>query len=177
MLVRSLLAAVALALASTTVVRAQPAPPPASAAEAGPRAEALVRRVLKAMDFEKQIDVVVTAMLPVMQERIAKEHPEITAAQHGVLAETTLEAMRESFVPEMLEAVIPIYAATYSEAELEAMATFYESPVGRSILDKTPTLAPKVAKATQGLIPRLADEMLIRVCQKLDCEAPKTRPS
>jgi hypothetical protein len=62
------------------------------------------------------------------------------------------------------------------------MVAFYESPVGRAITEKTPSMAPKSAQITRDLMPMMQREIVTRLCAKLDCfgekpAAPKPRAS
>ncbi|WP_395670805.1 DUF2059 domain-containing protein [Phenylobacterium sp.] len=170
---RPLIFAAALAFAQPALAQAQ-APAPAQAA-VSPRSEALVRRLMKALDMEKQMDALLTATLPGFAARM-NSGAQLSEAEKTLVLDTALETMREVVTPRLVEAVIPLYAEHYTEAELAAMVTFYESPVGASIMAKTPAMAPKVAAATQALMPAAMEEMLTRLCTKLDCAPSGIKP-
>jgi hypothetical protein len=147
------------ALLLTSPALAQTAAPPPAAA-VNPQAEALVRRYLAAIHFERSMDVMQSAMLPVFAEQARREHPEMTAEDQQMLVDIVRQVMRERLMPKMVDRMVPIYAATFTMAELQAMVNFYESPVGRSITDKIPTLAPKSAEVTRALMPEMLGEVL-----------------
>lgn len=152
---------------------AQSSPPAARSAPVNAKSEALVRRYLAAIHFEKLLDTMVAAMLPLMTDGMIKEHPDITPEQRQMIADTVRDTMREKFVPQMLDRMVPIYASTFSEPELEAIVTFYESPAGRAITEKAPSLAPKSAEITRELMPQFQGEIIRRLCAKIDCLAQK----
>jgi hypothetical protein len=135
---------------------AEPAPaasPPA--AVSSPQAEALVRRYLAAIHFERSMDALQAAMLPVIAEQAQRTHSNLTAEDQQMLVDIVRQVMRDKMIPKMIDRMVPAYASTFTVPELEAMVKFYESPVGRSITDKIPTLAPKSAEITRALMPEI----------------------
>jgi hypothetical protein len=155
-----------------------PAGPPA--ATANPQAVALVRRYLAAIHFERTMDSMQAAMLPVVVEQARRSNPNLTADDQQMLVDVVGHVMRDKMLPKMIDQMIPIYATTFTVPELEAMVNFYESPVGRSIADKTPALAPKSAEITRALMPEMMGEMLkelvARMCPGGKCDAAKPPP-
>ena len=45
---------------------------------------------------------------------------------------------------------VKLYAATYSEEEIDGILAFYKSPVGQKMLEKTPELSSGGMKIVQG---------------------------
>jgi len=171
------LAAGALIVTLATPTAAQ-APPPATAAPAvSAKAEALVRRYLQVIHFERLMDSTMAAMLPVMVEGMARQNPNITADQRQIVSEVVQDALREDMMPKVIDRMVPLYATTFSERELEAIVGFYESEPGQAIIEKTPSLAPKSAQIVRDLMPEMQRDMLARLCAKLDCSAtPHSKP-
>jgi len=165
----AILAAGPLTAAAQTPSTAAAAPAPVT-----PKTEALVRRLMKAMKFENQVDQMLGAILPVMAEQQFKAIPHLTEADRALIVETTRQVMRDEFTPKLLARAVPIYAATFSESELEQMVAFYESPAGQSIIEKMPSMSPKIAAATRDLMPELAPAMMRAICAKVNCAAPPT---
>lgn len=159
--------------------------PPASSAtpQVDPKVEALVRRYLAAVHIETTVNSMVSAMLPVLAEDIAKRNPAISPADSAKLTDIVLAALREDYTPKLISRMIPIYAATYSASELEAMVGFYESPVGQAVIAKTPSLAPKTAALSRELLPEFQRDVARRVCDWKSClsappaEVPPAKPS
>lgn len=156
---------------------AAPAPPPPAAATENAQAVALVRRYLTAIHFERTMDAMQDAMLPVITEQERRTHPNLTADDQQMLADITRRVMRDKILPKLIDQMVPIYAATFTTSELEALVNFYESPVGRSITDKVPALAPKSAEIMRALMPEMMSEMLkeitARMCPGGKCDAAK----
>jgi hypothetical protein len=157
---------------------AEPVAAPARAASApNPEAVALVRRYLAAIHFERTMDSVQAAMLPVMTEQLAQAHREVTPEQRQIVVDVVRRVMREKMLPQMIDRLTPIYAQTFTAPELQAMVAFYESPIGQSIADKAPSLAPRTAEIVRELQPAMAREVVLeiiaRICPNGKCETAK----
>jgi hypothetical protein len=153
--------------------------PPAAATPAEPVTPvktALVRRYLQAIHYEKLVDGMMASMLPVMAETATRGHA-VPPAQQEMVVQIVRETMREKITPEIIERLIPIYAATFTEAELQSMVAFYESPTGQAVMAKAPSLGPQAAQILRSLMPEMQGELARRICERLNCNAdPKTKP-
>jgi len=187
---RRLVTAIALgvAICAPAGAGAQASTPPAAATAPAPSEKTieLVRRVLAASHIERQVDTLVAAMLPLMLEQQAKNNHTLSDEDQKMILDLTRKELGEKFVPKLMELSVPIYASIYTDAELEAMADFYESPAGQSILEKTQQVAPRVAQATRELLPEatadLTREVVREFCSRTNClqsptSIPKARPS
>jgi hypothetical protein len=173
------LAGASLLVGAPAAALAQPAMPAAAAAPAEtvtPAKLALVRRYLQAIHYEKLMDAMIASMLPVMAQGIAqKDH--LTAAQQQMVVDVVRQEMRETITPQMMDRMAPIYAGAFSEAELQAIVAFYESPAGQSVIAKTPALAPRAADVVRSLMPQVEADVRERLCQRLHCNAdPQAQP-
>ena len=54
---------------------------------------------------------------------------------------------------------INIYAESFTTEELDAMIKFYESPIGKKLLDKQPEIQQKAMQLVQSIMMRLMPEM------------------
>jgi uncharacterized protein len=72
-------------------------------------------------------------------------------------------------IPQMLDQMVPIYARTFTEAELEALLAFYDTDMGRSILEKTMNAMPEATRAAMTVMPQLLEKMAARICQRYGC--------
>lgn len=151
--------------------------PGAPAVDAGvtqgvtPAKLALVRRYLAAIHYERLMDQIMGAMLPVMVESYAHQHTAVTAQQRQEIAAAVRDVMRDKLTPLIVERMAPIYAAIFSEAELQSIVDFYESPAGRAVIAKTPALAPQAALVMRDLMPEMQAEISKSICERLHCDA------
>lgn len=74
-------------------------------------------------------------------------------------------------IPRMIDAMVPVYARAFTEAELVAMIEFYDTDIGRSIIEKTMTAMPEANRAALTVLPQMMDKMAARMCQHYGCEA------
>ena len=73
-------------------------------------------------------------------------------------------------IPRMLDEMVPVYARAFTEAELEALIAFYDTEMGRSILNKTVEAMPEATRAAMTVMPQMFDKMAARICQRYGCE-------
>jgi len=169
--------AVAMLAVALPAAAAPPAPQPVPVASApvDPKAETLVRRYLAAIRFERTMDVLQAAMLPVISDQMARQQPGLTAENRQMIVDVVRRVMREKMMPQMIDRMVPIYATTFTVPELEALVTFYEGPTGRSITDKVPSLAPKSAEIARELMPQVISEVIKEVIDGM-CPGGKCTP-
>lgn len=80
---------------------------------------------------------------------LEKAVPQVRAAIHQVFNDPGL-------MEEMLDAMVPLYANTYTLEEVRQMSAFYQSPVGQKMLATTPKLMGEgMALSNQIMAPRI----------------------
>ena len=72
-------------------------------------------------------------------------------------------------IPAMIDAMVPVYARTFTDAELEAMIAFYGSEMGQVIIEKTMTVMPEATAAAMTVMPQVMEKMAARICQHYGC--------
>ena len=146
-----------------------------AAPAAGPQATAAVHAVLEAMEvrkmmaatfseMEKQIPGMMRAQVQAQvqadnrlsaeqkKEALAKADamiPKLTQAIHGLFTDPAV-------FDEAIAAMVPLYASTFTVAELEELAVFYRTPLGRKLLVTAPRLSAEgMAVGQKIMMPRL----------------------
>lgn len=133
------------------------------AAAPSEKALSLARRYFVAMQFEK------TMMSTFETMDVFGEIEEDAEGFDGKAMSSAAREATEAFLPRMVEAMIPIVAQTFTEAELEAMVAFYESDVGKAVVNKTNDLNLPMMAAMLEIMPDYMDDMVTRYCQKTTC--------
>ena len=134
----------------------------AATAFAAPPSDADIERLLKASRAESMLN----AILPQMEALQRQQFDQLTAgkplsaeqkAEVDRIQSRTNEIVRESLAWEQMRPLyIDVYKQTFTSDEVKAMAKFYESPAGKSLLDKTPVLMQNLMLAIQQkMIPML----------------------
>lgn len=78
-------------------------------------------------------------------------------------------------VPQMITEMVPVYAATFTEEELDALVAFYDTPMGRSIADKSIEVMPEADRAIMSVAPQLLEKMAARMCRHYGCTPAEER--
>jgi uncharacterized protein len=133
--VRRLLLAFACAVLVASPLAAQQKAPAVSPAKV-----TLIRRILQLTNAG---DLTLSAMEAAMPAQRAAT-PQIPAE---FWTEFSARARRE--IPQLLERLIPIYDASFSEAQLQQLVRFYESPLGRHLVSVQPTVTVQSIQAGQ----------------------------
>ena len=134
----------------------------AASAFAAPPSDADIERLLKASRAESMLN----AILPQMEALQRQQFDQLTAgkplsaeqkAEVDRIQSRTNEIVRTSLAwEEMRPLYVDVYKKTFTSEEVKAMAKFYESPAGKSLLDKTPLLMQNLMLAIQQkMIPML----------------------
>ncbi|AXI82629.1 DUF2059 domain-containing protein [Xylella taiwanensis] len=135
-------------------------------ATAAPPSDADVNRLLSASRAQSVLD----SMLPQIEAMQQKQFDQIAAghtlntAQKAKLAqihERTKQAIRKTLSwSELQPLYTDLYKRSFSREDVIAMAEFYESPAGQTLLDKTPALMQNLMVAIQKKMAPLMDDLL-----------------
>lgn len=155
------------AILPAPAVSAQDGQAPAAGAPSARQLELTRRYIDLTMteQFEDSLRQVIVA-----QAEIDPNARSLPDADRRFIAELAAE-LTTDMIPQMLDAMTPVYARTFTEAELEAMIAFYDTPLGKSIIEKTMIAMPEANAAAMSVMPQLMDKMAARMCQYYGCDA------
>jgi hypothetical protein len=131
---------------------------------ATPASDGDINRLLAASRAQTMLD----AMLPQMEAMQAQQFAQLTAGQALTpeqkarvqrIQQRTSQTLREALSwSQMRPMYVDLYKKSFSKEDVLAMAEFYESPAGQSLLDKTPQLMQNLMLAMQQkMTPLLAE--------------------
>ncbi|KRG45160.1 hypothetical protein ARC78_02945 [Stenotrophomonas pictorum JCM 9942] len=131
---------------------------------ATPASDGDINRLLAASRAQTMLD----AMLPQMEAMQSQQFAQLTAGQALTpeqkarvqrIQQRTSQTLREALSwSQMRPMYVDLYKKSFSKEDVLAMAEFYESPAGQSLLDKTPQLMQNLMLAMQQkMTPLLAD--------------------
>jgi hypothetical protein len=89
---------------------------------------------------------------------LGKDLNEITAQIRADLAPRYVELSDE---------VAKLYATTFTDDEIKTILAFYQSPVGKKLLEKQPQVIDSSMKFAQGWANKLSDEVIARIRTEL----------
>lgn len=132
----------------------------------------LARKVIKATQFDRLFDQMGAQMQQAAAQAIDVSNPSQTPAQREAALKVMNEVSKISMdaAKGIMGKVDVIYAEVYSAAELNAMLAFFDSPEGKSMLDKQPQvmqrMMPLIQEMQQDIAPKIRD-----LVQKAKAEA------
>lgn len=88
--------------------------------------------------------------------------------QDEVTAATKWELLKPDFVK--------IYAATFSEDDIDGLLKFYQSPVGQSVVDKMPEVQSQIMLATQQRVQTMLPEMQKKIQELMEKDPKDAKP-
>jgi hypothetical protein len=124
---------VVLLLLGLAAARAQDPPDPAKAT--------LIREVLVLTQVAEQ-SLAVMENAVAAQRQVSTDIPEVFWDRFLAKAKTR--------IGELVERLVPVYAAAFSTDDLQGLITFYRSPVGKRLLEAQPTLVQASMKAGEA---------------------------
>ena len=149
-----LLLAVALAFGATTE---------ASAEDDAEQRLALAHRFIAAIQTDQM-----GAMLGQVTAALVPRRADATPAQQAAL-ETAMTRAAQDMLPKMFDVAAPIYADIFTLEELTALVDFYESPVGRSMIEKSYAATPRLTAAMVQMTPDLMRGVADSLCREMNC--------
>lgn len=72
--------------------------------------------------------------------------------------------------------MVQIYGEAYSEEQLDGMLAFYRSPIGKSLLEKTPVVLKKSNELSQKLMIEIQPEIQAMIRKSLDSLIAPEKP-
>lgn len=147
------------------------APLPALAQDADREARlALAERAFQAMQADQMAD----QMMVIMQAVPQPELEGMTGAERIAFDEVMAEVMQTT-MDRMFDGMTEVYADIYTYEELEALVAFYESPIGRSIIEKAALATPHIIELMNEIMPDMMRQMVNGMCDRLECTAEERR--
>ena len=170
-LVAGLLSALATPLVAAAPAAPTAAPDPAAAFDALPEAERKARldaagRMMAAADMEKQLrqslNTTVGFLMPIFVRGNESKEADVLA----IVSEEFL-AQADKMVPILSEQVRRRHAEAFTAQELDGLAAFYGSPLGKRFTAVTPELQARLMRdggpvgeaAAQAALPRIIDRL------------------
>jgi hypothetical protein len=143
---------------------------PAICADAPPNPHSveLARQLFSEMHMDTLMGDMMRQMTPALLAQARARNPAVSEADVRAFQEATADSM-QAMMAKVNERAIPLYASTFSEKELQDLVNFYDSPTGRAMLAKMPTLMNKMAPMVTDLMPEMVADMTKRICAKTDC--------
>ena len=159
----ALVSTISLALALTAVS-------PLAQSSIDPAKEADIRRLMETLGTSRMADQMSESILE--QVRPALERMLRPGSRRQTILTRLNEKLRSRFnSAELIERVIPIYDRHLSHAEITKLIEFYQTPLGRRILE----VMPGIMEEAQTAGGRWSEEIFQQIIAELEEEFPELR--
>ncbi|MGV8959837.1 MAG: DUF2059 domain-containing protein [Stenotrophomonas sp.] len=124
-----------------------------------------INRLLAASRAQTMLDTMLPQMEAMQQQQIARFAAQQSLngqqqAQLQRIQQSISQTLRQALSwPQMRAMYVDAYRQSFSKEDVLAMAEFYESPAGQSLLDKTPALMQNLMLAIQTKMQPLMSDM------------------
>jgi hypothetical protein len=97
-----------------------------------------------------------TAEFDIMKQELERKGQPMTPKQEKAAKEfingTVDEMLKVISVDEMIAMMIPVYQKHFTSDDINAMANFYSSPIGRKVLQEMPSLMQEVMSGSMNMM-------------------------
>lgn len=108
------------------------------------------------------------------KQRVAQPTP----AQIDAVEKLTSSVFQDFPIDEILDSIVPIYQRHLTKSDLDAIISFYSSPVGQRLLKEQPAMMAEGMQAGQEImlkrIPELRDRLNSKVAELADHELQRS---
>ncbi|HEX5380089.1 MAG TPA: DUF2059 domain-containing protein [Phenylobacterium sp.] len=144
---------------------------PAPAASA--RQLQLAHRYILAIHMDRTFQATMDALTPMLLAQTPTA-ANLTPDQKKVMLDVAREVTSD-MLDKVIKRMEPIMAETFTETELQGLITFYEGPIGQSLLAKQPQMAARMQPVMQEMMPEMRIQMMAKLCARLDCTNAQKR--
>jgi len=146
----------------------------ALAADAPTRQEVL--KLFDMLQINKTMEMAIQAAKQqsneMAEELIEEKAPTATPEQKQQIRQMVTEEMTQALGPqairEMMEATVPVYQRHLIKSDLQAMITFYSSPVGQKVLREQPAMMQESMRAAAGIQERIARGVFLKIDERME---------
>lgn len=145
----------------------------APAVDAPGRARDCAVRYNKAMHMDDTMAGLMRGLMPmVIGQMESQGGRKLSESEKADLVEAIAESAA-AMGPKLQDELVPAMLDSFSEQELCALATFYESPEGQGVVAKMPGYSQAASSAMRDFMPMFQADMMVRICKRIGCDAAK----
>jgi hypothetical protein len=129
-----------------------------------------VRKLFDVMASREQVRQMMQQLFAQMRtmsrEQLKKQRPDISEEELARLDRESEDLIRNFPVDEMLNDMIPVYQRHFTKSEIDALTTFYSSPVGQKFLHEMPAVTAETMRSVYPRIQAAVDGAMKRAGEK-----------
>jgi uncharacterized protein len=141
-----------------------------------------VDRLLQVMQVQSQLEMIYSQVLPGVQNAMRQSlGPRADAAEAEHLANVVMPRVQAVLREELgwtklKPGFATIYAETFTQQEVDGLIAFYEGPIGRALVAKTPQLTQRSFQMMQQRMGPVMQKVMQIVREEIDKERAKSAP-
>lgn len=170
----------ALLLGGTSTVAQEQSAPKATAPAVNPAKEKSIRKLLDLTGAKKNEMAFGEQLAAYLKNMLNKNLP---ATEHkDDITKTLISKVNEHMISdEFISRLVPAYDQSFSLDELNGIIKFYETPVGRKLLESAPQISSEASRISdewiKGMIPEILDELMEQYPELKQAAAPQSGDS
>lgn len=133
--------------------------------------------------FQRIMEVQCQNMQQLFRDQLLKEKGSVPPEFDSRFKKAMDDLIKGMPIDEITQAMIPAYQAHFTKSDIEAMNTFYSSPVGQKVLQELPVVMQEGSKAAMPIISSYITEWKTRMdkevkdLEKNDSKTPAAAPA
>ena len=124
---------------------------------------------------EQMMRQVFAQMRTMNREQLKKGHPDISDAELARMDRQSEDLIKNFPIDDMMNDMIPIYQRHFTKTDIEALTSFYASPIGQKFLHEAPAVTSETMQAVYPKIQARVDAAM-KAAEKSDT-GPKSDSS
>jgi hypothetical protein len=117
--------------------------------------------------MQKMMEMQSQAMQRMMKDQVRKDGTTLPSDFDTRMNKKMDELVKNMPMDEITQAMIPAYQQHFTKGDIQAMNTFYSSPVGQKVLEELPAVMQQGMKAATPIISKYVSDWQERMQQEL----------
>jgi hypothetical protein len=124
-----------------------------------------IHELIEVTEVSTQMEKALESLWPLITERGRQANPDVPREIWDRVRVIGREEFSKS-LPEVLAQFERLYDIDFTEAEIDALLTFYKTPAGNSVMHKLNGMAPQIAALGQAWGGQVSKQVLTRLAQE-----------
>lgn len=136
--------------------------------------DAEIRKFIEITDMVDMTDEVVTLVVNQIVTTLQSSNQEVPEFYFTIIREEVPKVINEN-VESYIEAVIPIIKNNFTKDEIKGLVEFYQSPLGKKLLEKQPVFTAEIVQEAMAWSKDLEPILIERVSKRIEEEEKKRK--
>ena len=138
----------------------------------------LYLRTMRSHDLvKKMMEVQSESMQKLMHDQILQDKGTLPPDFDKRMKKAMSDLVKNMPVDDIIQAMIPAYQDHFTRGDIQAMNTFYSSPVGQKVLEELPAVNQECMKAAMPILSKYLTDWKDRLQDDMEKTTPKAAPA